>query len=212
MTSNYIHLLVYSNHDSETVPRALQLVAGRVGQEYNQRKNRRGAFWEDRYHATAVDTGEHLVRCLIYIDLNMVRAGVVAHPRQWSHGGWHEIVNAPRRYRIIARDRLKQLLGADEKTLTESYEHWINNYIIEGIKQEKIWTDAIAAGSPEFVEAVKARLGLKAMHRQIRRKGDDHAAVHALEEPLAAYSFDFEGEIGKLNAENRLFWNVFDDI
>jgi hypothetical protein len=36
--------------------------------------------------------------------------------------------------------------------------------------------------------------------------------VHALEEPLAAYSFDFEGEIGKLNAENRLFWNVFDDI
>jgi hypothetical protein len=50
------------------------------------------------------------------------------------------------------------------------------------------------------------------MHRQIRRKGDDHSAVHALEEPLAAYSFDFEGEIGKLSAENRLFWNVFDDI
>jgi hypothetical protein len=104
------------------------------------------------------------------------------------------------------------LLGADEKTLTESYEHWINNYIIEGIKQEKIWTHAIAAGSPEFVKAVKARLGLKAMHRQIRRKGDDHAAVHALEEPLAAYSFAFEGEIGKLSAENRIFWNVFDDI
>jgi putative transposase len=32
----------------------MQLIAGRVGQEYNQRKGRRGAFWEDRYHATAV--------------------------------------------------------------------------------------------------------------------------------------------------------------
>jgi hypothetical protein len=29
------------------------------------------------YHATAVDTDEHLARCFTYIDLNMVRAGVV---------------------------------------------------------------------------------------------------------------------------------------
>lgn len=112
-----------------------------------------------RYHATAVDTDDHLVRCLIYIDLNMVRAGVVGHPREWRHGGWHEIVDPPRRYRIIARDRLKQLLGADEKTLTNSYEHWIEDYIQKGTKQEKIWTEAIAAGSAEFVEGIKAGLG-----------------------------------------------------
>lgn len=60
----------------------MQLVAGRVGQEYNQRKSRKGAFWEDLYHATAVDTDEHLVRYLICIDLNMVRAGIVGHPRE----------------------------------------------------------------------------------------------------------------------------------
>ncbi|VAW65049.1 Transposase and inactivated derivatives [hydrothermal vent metagenome] len=34
----------------------MQLIAGRTAQEYNQRKNRKGAFWEDRYHATAIDT------------------------------------------------------------------------------------------------------------------------------------------------------------
>ena len=27
---------------------SMQLVAGRTGQEYNQRKNRKGAYWEDR--------------------------------------------------------------------------------------------------------------------------------------------------------------------
>jgi REP-associated tyrosine transposase len=42
--------------------------------EYNQRKDRQGAFWEDRYHATAIEADEHLHHCLIYIDLNMVRA------------------------------------------------------------------------------------------------------------------------------------------
>jgi hypothetical protein len=36
-----------------------------------------GAFWQDRYHATAIETGEHLWRCLVYVCLNMVRAGVV---------------------------------------------------------------------------------------------------------------------------------------
>jgi putative transposase len=30
----------------------MQLIAGRTAQEYNRRKNRQGAFWEDRYHAT----------------------------------------------------------------------------------------------------------------------------------------------------------------
>ncbi|CAB1080953.1 Transposase and inactivated derivatives [Olavius algarvensis Delta 1 endosymbiont] len=58
------------------------LIAGRTAQQYNQRKKRKGAFWQDRYHATAIETGEHLLRCLVYIDLNMVRAGVVDHPWQ----------------------------------------------------------------------------------------------------------------------------------
>ncbi len=84
----------------------------------------------------------------------MVRAGVVAHPWEWRHGGWHEIVDPPRRYRIIARNRLKQLLGADEKTLTDSYEHWVDDYIWKGTNQEKIWTESVAAGSAEFVEGI----------------------------------------------------------
>ncbi len=62
----------------------MQLIEGQTAQPFNRRKLRHGAFWQDRYHATAVDTGEHLARCLVYIDLNMVRAGVVKHPAQWE--------------------------------------------------------------------------------------------------------------------------------
>jgi len=32
----------------------MQLIAGRTAQQYNRRKTRNGAFWKDRYHATAV--------------------------------------------------------------------------------------------------------------------------------------------------------------
>jgi len=73
------------------IPNSMQLVAGRTGQEFNQRKDRKGAYWEDRYHATAVETGDHLARCMVYIDTNMVRAGAVSHPSEWSFCGYNEI-------------------------------------------------------------------------------------------------------------------------
>ena len=83
VTSNHIHLLVRDIGDRDVIPNSIQLIAGRTGQEYNQRKNRKGAYWEDRYHATAVETDNHLIQCLLYMDLNMVRAGVVHHPSEW---------------------------------------------------------------------------------------------------------------------------------
>jgi len=95
---------VKDNEDATTIPSAIQLVAGRTAQEYNQRKRRKGAFWEDRYHATAIESGEHLRRCLVYIDLNMVRAGAVNHPAELAFGGYHEIQGNRRRNLLLALD------------------------------------------------------------------------------------------------------------
>jgi REP-associated tyrosine transposase len=105
VTSNHVHLLVKDHDSASCIPAAIQLIAGRMGQEYNQRKQRKqrkGAFWEDRYHATAIESGEHLRRCLVYFDLNMVRAGAVSHPEEWVHGGYQEIQGLRRRNRILA--------------------------------------------------------------------------------------------------------------
>ncbi|MFO7645580.1 MAG: transposase [Desulfosarcina sp.] len=80
VTSKHVHLLVHDSIGGDGIVQSVQLLAGRTGQESNQRKHRKGAFWEDRYHATAIEGGEHLLRCVVCIDLNMVRAGVVAYP------------------------------------------------------------------------------------------------------------------------------------
>src|SRR4030042_1998599 len=91
VTSNHIHLLVADAGDKDVIPNSMQLIAGRSGQEYNQRKKRKGAYWEDRYTATAVENGDHLARCMVYMDTNMVRAGVVSHPSKWSFCGYNKI-------------------------------------------------------------------------------------------------------------------------
>jgi len=65
-------------------------------------------FWENRYHTTVIESGEHLRRCLLYINLNMVRAGVVKHPGEWVRGGYHEIQSLRRRNTILALDVLAE--------------------------------------------------------------------------------------------------------
>jgi len=102
VTSNHVHLLVRDRGDEE-IARSMQLIAGCVGRADNRRKRRRGAFWEEGYHATAVDTDEHLARCLTDIDLNMVRAGVVAHPRDWAAAYDETVRGAIRDWRAACR-------------------------------------------------------------------------------------------------------------
>jgi REP element-mobilizing transposase RayT len=81
VTSNHIHLLVKDTRPN-VIAQSMQLIAGRTAQEYNQRRAMQGAFWQDRYHATAIEIDEHLHRCVVYIDLNMVRAIEYCSPFQ----------------------------------------------------------------------------------------------------------------------------------
>ena len=60
ITSN--HLIVAGDDSKDVISRSMQLVASRTAQEYNWRKNRKGAYWEDRYHATAIEQDDHLFR------------------------------------------------------------------------------------------------------------------------------------------------------
>ena len=46
VTSNHIHLLVIDS-GPDVIPNSIQLIAGRTAQEFNQRKERKGAFWEE---------------------------------------------------------------------------------------------------------------------------------------------------------------------
>jgi len=135
----------------------MQLIAGRTAQEYNQRKNRKGAFWEDRYHATAIDTQDYLSRCMTYIDLNMVRAGVVSSPEDWCWCGYYETLHTPQRYAVIDTQVLPGLLGA--KNLRQ-YQDVRKTQIESALKaestlRETLWTQALAVGSQKYIETVR---------------------------------------------------------
>ena len=211
VTSNHIHLLVIDS-GREVIPKSIQLVAGRTAQEYNQRKNRKGAFWEDRYHATAIATDQHLTRCLIYIDLNMVRAGVVKHPSEWAMSGYNEIQDPSDRYGLIDLNGLMALCGLVNKDqLMNEYKQWVEDSInIDGYNRESCWTESIAVGNRQFVEDTKVKLGLKAQGRKVLEKNDKFV----LKEPYAPYNVHLDTEKDLLRSENMYYWdeNVINSI
>ena len=58
---------------------------------YNKCLHRRGYFWGDRFKSVIVEKGETLIKCLAYIDLNPLRAGLVERPEEyrWNSLGYH---------------------------------------------------------------------------------------------------------------------------
>ena len=199
VTSNHIHLLVSDRGNGE-IAKSLQLVAGRTAQEFNQRKGRKGAFWEDRYHATAVDTEEYLSRCMTYLDLNMVRAGVVRHPSEWSTGGYGEIQNPPARYSVIDTSTLLELFGfSNNVDLQRACREWVDEALAAAqLMRDPLWSESLAVGRPEFVDEVKAGLGTRATHR----KSTESDGAFVLREPASRYRPHSEGEMAVLRGNN----------
>ena len=174
VTSNHIHLFVADDADRKTIPDSIKLIAGRTGQEFNQRKKRKGAFWEDRYHATAVENGEHLLQCLVYIDLNMVRARVVNHPSEWPFGGYNEIQGPKKKNVLIDYNRLRQLLGFESyEDVRINHKKWVESCLKNRTNaQDEKWTRSIAVGSRTFIDGIKKEMGYSAKGRKRIGSGD----------------------------------------
>lgn len=171
VTSNHIHLLVFADGKQWTIPRSIQLIASRTAIEFNQRKNRSGAFWDDNYHATAIESDQHLHRCMVYIDLNMVRAGVVSHPSEWPFCGYNELMQNPQRYKLINTKTVMDLIGIDDLiAFKKFYSECIKSTLLsDKLMRDSRWTESIAVGTEAFISNVRNQLGYKAKYRDIHR-------------------------------------------
>jgi len=66
---------------------------------YNEKRNRRGTLWEERFKSLIVEDGQTLINCTAYIDLNPVRAGIVARPEDYR---WSCTIRLSNFFRFVA--------------------------------------------------------------------------------------------------------------
>jgi putative transposase len=85
LMTNHVHVLATpaTEASASRTMHALGLVYARY---FNDRYARTGTLWEGRYRASVIDDDQYLLTCMRYIELNPVRAHIVALPGEypWS--------------------------------------------------------------------------------------------------------------------------------
>jgi putative transposase len=117
--TNHVHLLM-TPQTGGGIGKVMQSVGRRYVQYFNFTYGRTGTLWEGRYKATLIDTERYLLTCYRYIELNPVRAGLVAAPGEYSWSSYG--ANALGRYDPLVTMHNQYLgLGADPNTRQAAY-------------------------------------------------------------------------------------------
>lgn len=85
LMGNHVHLLLTPSR-AGGVAGLMRSLGERYARYIDEAHHRDGALWEERFEAVPVHVGRYVLSCMRYIELNPVRARVVARPGQyrWS--------------------------------------------------------------------------------------------------------------------------------
>ena len=157
LMSNHFHLLV-TPQTSDGLPQMMQAVGRRYVRYFNDSQQRSGTLWEGRYRSTLIQTDRYLLACMAYIDLNPVRAGVVAQAADYpwtSHG--HYI--GRQMDKVVTPHPLVWALGntpfAREAAYAELVQAGINPVQQSALTQATL--SGWALGEPDFVADLQKR-------------------------------------------------------
>ena len=120
-----------------------------------------------------IQDGQHLLNCLRYVHLNMVRAGEVDHPLEWRWCGYDELIGKRKRYRLLNVERLLQSLDLDDpQDLARLHADGVADRIAcRHLAKEAFWSESLAVGSREYIENVKK------LHRHRSRFDEESVPV-----------------------------------
>jgi len=111
LMTNHGHMLVTPEHEHAPA-RMMQSIGGWYVRYFNRRHRRTGTLWEGRFRSTLVDSERYFLACSRYIELNPVRAGIVADAAtyRWSSfrcnasGGYDPLITPHPAYRALGRN------------------------------------------------------------------------------------------------------------
>jgi putative transposase len=174
LMGNHFHLLA-TPQTADGLPQMMQAVGRRYVRYFNDSQKRSGTLWEGRYKSTLIQTERYLLACMVYIDLNPVRASMVELARDyaWSSHG-HYI--GMRTDKLITPHPLVWQLGNTPFAREAAYAELVQAGISTG--QQHALTDSAlrgwALGEPDF---------LKNLQKMTERRMSKSAAGRPLAAP-----------------------------
>ena len=156
---NHVHLLLACDREG-----AISHVMRRVGQAYaqtfNVRHGRTGALWQGRFKSSLVETEAYLLNVVRYIEMNPVRAGLVARPQAYRWSSVHRHLGFSSEP-LLTPHPVYLALAPDPGTRSAWWRRWLAREVSRGeldrirryIEQER------ALGDESFQQEMSAKLG-----------------------------------------------------
>jgi REP element-mobilizing transposase RayT len=94
LMDTHYHLVVFPGADPR-VSWAMQLLNGVYAREFNERHDRRGHLFRERFAHREIATDAHLAAACDYVLDNPVRAGIVRNALDWPWSGDHLLEPRP---------------------------------------------------------------------------------------------------------------------
>jgi len=159
LMTNHVHLLLTPSH-AGAVSRMMQWLGRAYVGYINGRYRRSGTLWEGRYKSCLVDTERYLLTCYRYIELNPVRAAMVAAPGEYTWSSYRANAEGATDTVVTAHPEYLRL-GADPVSRCSAYRSLFENVIGDDrlaeirayVQQQR------ALGTPRFQREIEAILG-----------------------------------------------------
>lgn len=177
LMGNHFHLLA-SPQTAEGLPQMMQAVGRRYVRHFNDKEGRSGTLWEGRYRSTLIETERYLLACMVYIDLNPVRAGMVAEAQDypWSSYGHYAGLRADR---LVTPHPLFWTLGNTPFAREAAYAELVRTGITLA-QQDALTRSALsgwALGDEKFVADLQKRTERRVQKTLPGRPGSKPKAV-----------------------------------
>jgi putative transposase len=162
LMSNHFHLLVTPGTE-DGLPLMMQAVGRRYVRHFNDAHGRSGTLWEGRYRSTLIEIERYLLACMAYIDLNPVRAGMVAAPADYPWSSHAHYIGL-RHDSLITPHALVWELGNTPFAREAAYAELVQGGL--SAADQQALTDATlkgwALGSGDFLDDLKRRTDRRA--------------------------------------------------
>jgi putative transposase len=157
LMSNHMHLLA-TPETVDGISQMMQAVGRRYVRNYNLRQQRTGTLWEGRYKSNLIQAERYLLACMVYMDLNPVRAGMVVDPADYSWSS-HQHYVGRRADKLITPHPLYWELGNTPFSRDEAYVSLVRAGVSD--QQKRVLTDSAlrgwALGEPDYVAELQRR-------------------------------------------------------
>jgi putative transposase len=163
LMTNHVHLLISA--DKTDAPGALMKALGQRYVQYVNRVYRRsGTLWEGRFRSSPIQEEVYLLACQRYIELNPLRAGMVAHPGEYLWSSYRANGEGEENA-LIQPHGLYEALGLEATSRQAAYRELFRYELEPGLVDQirRATNGNFVLGSERFATEVAAVIGRRTL-------------------------------------------------